>query len=447
MKRRDVMKNLAFGTAAGVSGILRDKNEAVAQTYSNATSGLPQLKITKVKCIATAPNGVRLNVVKVETSEPGLYGLGCATFQQRPSPVVAAVNDYLDDFCRGKDVDNIEDIWQTAYMDSNWRNGPVLNNAMSGLDMALWDIKGKRANMPLYQLLGGKSRFAVSCYTSTYGRDFAELEDGVQKLIERGYRVVKIQMSGGYYKQDRKPPFKDAGFGMPSDRYMNPVPYITIIPKMFEHIRNKFGDEIELLHDMVYERINPIDAINVIKLLEPYRPYFIEDPIAAEDIGYYKNLRQQTGVPIALGEEFNHPLEWIDIISGRLIDFIRCHISQIGGITPAIKIARFCEWFNIRSAWHGPNDVSPVGHAANAHIDLAIWNFGIQEFRNQPQETHEVFPGCPKFEKDKEGYGYMYVNETPGLGVDLDEKLAAKFPHKHISWSTNRRGDGTSIRR
>jgi len=448
MDRRNLIKRAGIGIAAGALGITSKAEQpptgsGVANTYAEATKGLPALKITNVKAILTAPQGIRLCVVKVETSEPGLYGLGCATFNQRPLPVAVAVDQYLNPFAKGRDADNIEDIWQTAYTSSYWRNGPVLNNALSGLDQALWDIKGKRANMPVYQLLGGKCRFAVDCYAHCGGRDLAQLEKSVRRTIEEGYRHVRIQLGGyGSPHLSKKSDFKNAGFGLPSDSHMQPGPYILATVKMFEHIRKTFGDEIELLHD-IHERIPPIQAIRLIKELEPYHPFFIEDPFAPEDNGYFRLLRQQTAVPIAMGELFNNPHEWIGLVSDRLIDFIRVHISQVGGLSVARKIATLCEWFNVRTAWHGPSDVSPIGHAANAHLDLAISNFGIQESVSFSPKTRDVFPGCPTV-KD----GYMYVNEAPGLGVDIDEKLAAKspLPDHPGYWSPVRRSDGTAVR-
>jgi len=443
MNRRNLIKGLGLGIAAGTLGIVSKSDEAMANEYAKATKGLPALKITNVKAILTAPQRIRLCVVKVETSEPGLYGLGCATFNQRPLPVVAAVDKYLDPFAKGRDVDNIEDMWQNAYTSSYWRNGPVLNNALSGLDQALWDIKGKRANMPVYQLLGGKCRFAVDCYTHCGGRDFAQTERSVRRAMEEGFRHIRIQLGGyGSPHLSKKPAFKEAGFGLPSDSLMETGPYVRATVKMFEHIRNTCGDEIELLHD-IHERIPPIQAINLIKQLEQFHPFFIEDPFAPEDNGYFKLLRQQTSVPIAMGELFNNPHEWTGLISERLIDFIRVHISQIGGLSVARKLAALCEWFNVRTAWHGPGDVSPVGHAANAHLDLAVSNFGIQEGVRFNDKTREVFPGSPTVKN-----GYMYVNEAPGFGVDIDEELAAKFPlpdHPGY-WRPVRRSDGTAVR-
>ncbi len=443
MNRRQVFKHLGCGAAAGMLGFLGRPDKSTAETYSKATNGLPPLKITNMKPILTCPQGQRLVVVKVETSEPGLYGLGCATFNQRAKAVAVAVEEYLAPFARGRDADNIEDIWQTAYTSSYWRNGPVLNNALSGLDQALWDIKGKRANMPVYQLLGGKCRFAVDCYAHSHGRDFQELEQSVRGNMVKGFRHIRIQLGGyGSAHLSKKPDFKDAGFGLSSDGHMEPYPYIKSTPKMFEHIRKTCGDEIELLHD-IHERIEPIDAINLIKKLEQYRPFFIEDPFPPESNGYFELLRQQSSTPIAMGELFNNPHEWVGLITGRLIDFIRVHISQAGGLSVARKIAALGEWFDVRTAWHGPGDVSPVGHAANAHLDLAISNFGIQESVYFNEETREIFPGSPTMKN-----GYMHVNEAPGFGVDIDEKLAKKFPLPEDPgyWRPIRRSDGSAVR-
>src|SRR5437899_4116438 len=262
MNRRNLFKTLALGTAAGSVGWL-GKSEAIsAEPHAPPNKPLPPLKITKVRAIQTAPQRTRLVVVKVETSEPGLYGLGCATFNQRPLSVVTAVEEYLDPFARDRDVDDIEDLWQNAYTSSYWRNGPVLNNALSGLDMALWDIKGKRANMPVYQLLGGKCRFAVDCYAHSSGRDLTELEQSVRANMEHGFRHIRIQIGGyGSPHLSTKPDFETEAFGLPVESHMDARPYLNAVPKMFERIRNTFGDEIELLHDM-HERVKPIAAIN-----------------------------------------------------------------------------------------------------------------------------------------------------------------------------------------
>ncbi len=439
-----MLKGAGLGTAAAVLGLLTRKDEAIAQVTANAAQGSAPLKITKVRPILTAPQArIRLVVVKVETSEPGLYGLGCATFNQRPLAVKTAVEEYLDPFCRGRDADNIEDLWQTAYTSSYWRNGPVLNNALSGVDQALWDIKGKRAGLPVYQLLGGKSRFAVACYTHSSGRDLAALEASVKRNVERGFRHIRIQLGGyGSPHLSTDADFEKEGFGLPVESHMDARPYLKATPKMFEHIRNNCGEDIELLHD-VHERVEPIDAINLCKELERYHPFFVEDPLPPEANGYFRSLRQQCATPIAMGELFNNPHEWVNLISERLIDFIRVHLSQVGGLTPARKIAALAEWFQVRTAWHGPGDVSPVGHAANAHLDLAVHNFGIQECVEFNDATREVFPGTPVIRN-----GYMYVNEAPGWGVDLNEELARKYPlpERPGYWLPTRRRDGTAVR-
>jgi mannonate dehydratase len=446
LNRRDAVKMIGLGSAAGLMGIFANLPAAARQPLSNETPGYARaakpVKIKSVKAIATAPQGSNLIVVKVETTEPGLYGLGCATFTQRAAAVVTAVNSYLNDFCTGRDVDNIEDMWQGAYVSSYWRNGPVLNNALSGIDQALWDIKGKRAGMPVYQLLGGKCRFAIDCYAHAGGNTPEEIADSVQGWMGKGFRHIRIQQGGyGALNLAQKPDFKEAGFGTPNDAFMDQRTYLKSVPKMFDAVRKKCGDDIELLHD-VHERVEPIDAINLVKSLEEYRPYFVEDPFSPENPKWFRLLRESTTVPIAMGELFNNQNEWKEPMINQWFDYIRCHISQIGGITPAMKVAKLGEWFNIKTAWHGPGDVSPVGHAANAHIDFAIWNFGIQESLNFNEATLEIFPGSPYLKN-----GYMYVNEAPGLGVDINEKAAAKYPahFRPGEWQV-RKKDGTIIR-
>ena len=409
---------------------------------------LPQLRITDVKTILTAPNGIMLVVVKVMTSEPGLHGLGCATFTQRPMAVATAVDEYLKPFLMGKDPDQIEDIYQSAFVSSYWRNGPVLNNALSGVDMALWDIKGKRANMPVYQLLGGKCRHAAALYAHAAGRDPQETADNVRKYIEKGYRYVRAQVGVPGYST------YGAGGGKvttknwtpidPNQHSFEPTPYVKAVIKLFDYLRTELGDDVELLHD-VHERIPPIQAITLAKELEKHRLFFLEDVFAPEDIEYLRILRPQTSTPIAISELFNNTLEYVPMIKDRLFDFIRVHISQIGGISPARKLAALCEFFGIRTAWHGPGDVSPVGHAANLALDLACYNFGIQEQHVFGQATQDVFPGCPELRD-----GYLWSNDLPGLGIDVDEELAKKFPFPahplNGGWAPVRRLDGTVIR-
>jgi mannonate dehydratase len=442
--RRGFLGAGIFGGASVLAhSAVMGQNDSTTNFTSPSSSGIKPVKIRSCRAITTAPDGIRLVVVKVETDEPGLYGLGCATFNQRPLPVVEAVNKYLAPFCQGRSADDIEDMWQNAYTSSYWRNGPVLNNALSGLDMALWDIKGKRAGMPVYQLLGGKCRFAVDLYAHAGGRDAKEVEDSVRSYVERGYRHVRIQLGGyGSSHLSGRADFKEAGMGLAVDEHMDAGPYLRAMPKLFEHVRKELGDEVELLHD-VHERINPIEAIGLVKELEKYRPFFIEDPFPPEQNGYFKLLRQQSACALAMGELFNNPHEWVDLITNRYIDFIRVHLSQIGGLTPARKLATLCEHFAVRTAWHGPGDVSPVGHACNAHLDMAVPNFGIQEGPRFSDRLKEIFPGCPEIKN-----GYMHVTDRPGFGIDLDEKEAAKYPLPDNPgyWTPIRRRDGTAVR-
>lgn len=410
---------------------------------SNSKKGgiwVSDLKITDVRTICTAPNGIRLVVVKVLTNEPGLYGVGCATFTQRPLAVVAAVEQYLKPFLIGRDPDNIEDIYQAAYVSSYWRSGPVLNNALSGVDQALWDIKGKRANMPVYQLLGGKCRDFVPVYTHASGRDVQEVEENVRKFMEQGFRYIRCQVAVPGMSTYGSRATSAAGRAT-----WESTPYCRVVPKLFEHLRSTVGEEIELLHD-IHERIPPIQAIGLAKELEKYNLFFLEDPFAPEDNEYFRFLRQQTAIPIAMGELYVNQSEYVPLVRDRLIDFMRVHISDIGGLSMARKLAAFCEFFGVRTAWHGPGDVSPVGHAANLALDLACHNFGIQELSLFRDETRAVFPGCPELRD-----GALLPIERPGLGVDVDEALAAKYPFPDTdplngAWREIRRVDGTVIR-
>ncbi|BFT73543.1 enolase C-terminal domain-like protein [Paenibacillus sp. P36] len=399
---------------------------------------MSHLQIRDVRVILTAPDGINLVVVKVETTEPGLYGIGCATFTQRHLTVANAVEQYLKPFLVGKDPRRIEDIWQTSMVSSYWRNGPVLNNAIAGVDMALWDIKGKLANMPVYDLLGGKCREAAAVYRHADGRDAQEVEHHVRAFIEQGYRYLRCQMGGygGRGHQLHSPENAQPGV------YFDPQAYSRSVLHLFEHMRLQLGGEIELLHD-IHERLVPIEAVRLAKQLEPYRLFFLEDALPPEQLDWFENLRSQCATPLAMGELFVHPAEWMPLISRRLIDFIRCHISAIGGLTPARKLATLCEAFGVRTAWHGPGDLSPVGAAANIHLDLASPNFGIQEWTEYSEQAREVFPGSPEVRN-----GYVYVNDKPGLGIDLDESKAALYPchDKLPAWTLARIPDGTAIR-
>ena len=429
---------------------------------------MTQVTIRDIRVILTEPDGVRLVIVKVETSEPGLYGVGCATFTQRPLPVKSAVEEYLRSFLLGRNVGDIEDIWQSAYVSSYWRNGGVMNNALSGVDQALWDIKGKMAGMPVYDLLGGRAREAAAVYVHASGREPAEVADRVDSFREQGFHHIRVQVdTPGYATYGTKggePSRQDAGDPgggprpvtswvreeSPGARYTHPggifepKPYMNSALNLFDHIRNRCGDDFEMLHD-VHERIPPIDGVWFAREVERFRLFFLEDLFAPEDQEYFRMVRQQCATPLAMGELWNNPHEVVPMIKDRLIDFIRIHVSQMGGITPCRKLAAMAELFGVRTAWHGPGDTSPVGHAANLMLDLNCWNFGIQEYSIIGDRTREVFPGTPEVRD-----GHMWSNGRPGLGIDIDENLAARFPHGDYAyggaWSEVRRADGSIVR-
>ena len=340
-------------------------------------------------------------------------------------------------------------------MSSYWRNGPVLFNAMSGVDIALWDIKGKRAGMPLYQLLGGKVRHGADCYFHASGASFSEVEESARaRRWSAGFRHVRVQVAtpgyAGYGARSTAP-----ATGRRADEAVGPTNPRAIwesgavraacCRSSSSTCARKLGDEVELLHD-VHERITLNQAINLCKALEPYRLFFLEDPFPPEENDHFRLLRQQTSIPLAMGELFNTQHEYLPLIKERLIDFIRIHISQIGGLSPARKVAALSEFFGVRTAWHGPGDASPLAHAAQLALELASYNFGVHEGGGFPTETQEVFVGCPEVKN-----GYMLAQEKPGLGIEVDEKLAAKFPipagppNFDYSWGTTRRKDGTVI--
>jgi mannonate dehydratase len=394
--------------------------------------------IKDVKTILTQPAGSRLVIVKIITSEPGLYGLGCATFTQRFHAVHAAIEKHLKPFAIGRDVARIEEFWNMAMVHGYWRNGPVLNNAISGFDQALWDIKGKMANMPVYELLGGKSREAAAVYGHAGGSTKEEVADHVKQYLEKGYRFVRVQM-GGYGGKATKMVKPE---GAPDGAYYDPREYARRMLEMIDYVRQEVGDEVELLHD-VHERLKPIDAVRFAKDLEPYNLFFLEDLLAPEDIQWFRNVRSQCATRLSMGELFNSPHEWRPLIEERLIDYIRMHVSQMGGITPARAVTLFANMYGVHTAWHGPGDTSPVGHAANLHIDLWAPNFGIQEWCRFNDLVYEIFPGLPEVRD-----GYMYPNGKPGLGIDVNEELAAKYPVQDTieQWTQTRWPDGSPAR-
>lgn len=409
------------------------------------------VRIANIRVIETAPEGINLTVVRVDTNQPGLYGLGCATFAYRHLAVKTLIEQYLRPLLIGRDASAIEELWRLMHQNAYWRNGPIENNAISGIDMALWDIKGKQAGMPLYQLFGGKVREGVAVYRHADGSDISALCERIHSYIEQGVTHIRCQ-SGGYGGSGYGSAPERAPRGAAPGVYLDAAKYMRETVQMFEVIRARFGDDVQLCHD-VHERLKPIDAVQLACALEPFSLFFLEDAIALEDGAWLEHLRAKTNIPLAQGELFNHPLEWRRLIAEQLIDFIRVHLTQIGGITPARKLQIFAEQYGVRTAWHGPGDMSPLAHAANIHLDLVSHNFGIQEWsgtqppnvviqelKGPPDALIDVFPGLPQLHQ-----GYVYANDLPGLGVDIDEREAAKYPCDNAItlWTQTRLIDGS----
>jgi len=450
MERRNFLKSGVGAAALGVArlgsgvGAFTLADEKVAR----AAVGVPTPKIKDISVIECQPQGVRLTVVKITTDQDGLYGYGCATFTQRADLVRPAVEKYLKPLLIGRTTDRIEDIWQLCYDSSYWKNGPVLNNAISGVDQALWDIKGRQANMPVYQLLGGKCREAVDTYGHAQGNDFPDVVASAKQYMAQGFRVVRVQIgipgmagyssSGGGATSDLKP--------LEPGPFYEPAYDLRRSLKMLEICRQELGEEVGLIHD-VHERLTVNEAVQFCKAAEKFDMFFVEDPLSPEDLEYFKQIRANCDTPIAMGELFNSPHEWQPLIEQRLIDYIRCHLSQVGGLSPARKIAILAEQYGVKTAWHGPGDVSPVGHMAQISLDIVSPNFGIQEYTPFNDRTQAIFKGCPVM-KD----GYFWVNEAPGWGIEIDEAEAAKAPftpgqnNLNGGWGVIRRQDGTVIK-
>lgn len=404
---------------------------------------MKNITIRDIKTIITAPHGINLVVVKVETSEPELYGLGCATFTWRYKAVIPAIQEYLRPMLIGRSVYNTEDIWQTMMGSSYWRNGPVLNNAISGVDEALWDIKGKIAGLPLYELFGGKCREGVAVYKHADGNTVEEVVENLHALQEQGYHYIRCQMGTYGGTMNGAPQKLNKPENAPDGMYYSPRLYMQNTVRLFEKVRNDVGWDVELLHD-IHERLTPIDTLNLVKEFEQFKMFYVEDALRPDQVGYFEKLRSHTTTPLAMGELFTNSLEWKTIIQNQWIDYIRVHISDIGGLTPARKLAAFSEAYQVRTAWHGPNDLSPVGMTAQMHLDLSSPNFGIQEFAGFNEAEEEVFPGCPEVRN-----GYAYLNDKPGIGVDFDEEKAKKYPAvdtMDFSWLYSRIEDGTAVR-
>ena len=398
------------------------------------------MKITEAKVIITSP-GRNFVSLKICTDE-GLYGVGDATLNGRELAVSAYLKDHIVPLLVGRDPHQIEDIWQFLYRGAYWRKGPVTMTAISAVDMALWDIKAKAANMPLYQLLGGKSRTGVMVYGHANGDSIEETVEEVGKFLEAGYHAVRAQtgipgLKSTYGVSKDKMFYEPADSDLPTENEWSTTKYLDNIPKLFETLRSAYGNEPHLLHD-VHHRLTPIEAASLGKDLESFRLFWLEDPVPAENQAGFRLIRQNTVTPLAVGEIFNTIWDCKQLIEEQLIDYIRTTIVHAGGLTHLRRIADFASLYHVRTGCHGATDLSPICMGAALHFDLWVPNFGIQEYMRHSEETNAVFPHSYSFQN-----GYMYPGDAVGHGVDINEKLAAKYPYQRAYLPVNRLEDGT----
>ena len=398
------------------------------------------MKITEARVIITSP-GRNFVSLKICTDE-GLYGVGDATLNGRELAVSAYLKDHIVPLLVGRDPHQIEDIWQFLYRGAYWRKGPVTMTAISAVDMALWDIKAKAANMPLYQLLGGKSRTGVMVYGHANGDSIEETVEEVGKFLEAGYHAVRAQtgipgLKSTYGVSKDKMFYEPADSDLPTENEWSTTKYLDNIPKLFETLRSAYGNEPHLLHD-VHHRLTPIEAASLGKDLESFRLFWLEDPVPAENQAGFRLIRQNTVTPLAVGEIFNTIWDCKQLIEEQLIDYIRTTIVHAGGLTHLRRIADFASLYHVRTGCHGATDLSPICMGAALHFDLWVPNFGIQEYMRHSEETNAVFPHSYSFQN-----GYMYPGDAVGHGVDINEKLAAKYPYQRAYLPVNRLEDGT----
>ena len=398
------------------------------------------MKITEARVIITSP-GRNFVSLKICTDE-GLYGVGDATLNGRELAVSAYLKDHIVPLLVGRDPHQIEDIWQFLYRGAYWRKGPVTMTAISAVDIALWDLKAKVANMPLYQLLGGKSRSGVMVYGHANGDSIEETVEEVGKYLDAGYHAVRAQtgipgLKSTYGVSKDKMFYEPADADLPTENEWSTTKYLDSLPKLFEKIRTVYGNEPHLLHD-VHHRLTPIEAASLGKDLESFRLFWLEDAVPAENQAGFRILRQNTVTPLAVGEIFNTIWDCKQLIEEQLIDYIRTTIVHAGGLTHLRRIADFASLYHVRTGCHGATDLSPICMGAALHFDLWVPNFGIQEYMRHSEETNAVFPHSYSFQN-----GYMYPGEAVGHGVDINEKLAAKYPYKRSYLPVNRLEDGT----
>ena len=398
------------------------------------------MKIVDAKVLVSCP-GRNFVTLKIVTDE-GIYGLGDATLNGRELAVASYLSDHVLPCILGRDPFQSEDIWQYLYRGAYWRRGPVTMTAIAAVDTALWDIRGKALNVPVFNLLGGRCRDGVLVYGHANGRDIEETTDAVGKYMAMGYRAVRAQtgvpgLPSTYGVAKDTMFYEPAAKGLPPESLWSTEKYLLQVPKLFAALRAKHGDDIHLLHD-AHHRLTPIEAARLGKSLEPYHLFWLEDAVTAELQEGFRVIRQHTTTPLAVGEVFNSIWDAHTLITEQLIDYLRMTVAHSGGITHLKKIAAMAEVYHVQTGSHGATDLSPVAMAAALHFDVSISNFGIQEYMRHTPETDEVFPHTYYFDD-----GYLHPGEAPGLGVDYDEEAAARWPYERAYLPVNRKMDGT----
>jgi mannonate dehydratase len=405
------------------------------------------MKITSAEVLITSPtrNFVTLKL----TTDDGITGLGDATVNGRELAAASYLRDHVAPLLPGLDPHRIEDTWQYLYRGAYWRRGPITMAAIAAVDMALWDIKGKVAGLPVYQLLGGASRNGLLAYGHASGVSPAALSESIHEHLEKGYRAIRVQsaipgiralygVAAQAQASGERYDYEPAGRGgRPVEEDWDSAAYIRHVPGVFEAVRQEFGTELPLLHDG-HHRLTPIEAAKLGRRLEPYDLFWLEDCTPGETQQGLRLVRQHTTTPLAIGEVFNTVWDFQQLITEQLIDYVRAAATHFGGITALRKVMDFAAQYQIRSGFHGPTDVSPVGFAAQLHVGLAIHNFGIQEYMEHSSATNEVFPQSMSFVD-----GYLHPGETSGLGVEIDEAAASRFPYQPAYLPVSRLHDGT----
>jgi mannonate dehydratase len=397
-------------------------------------------KITSAKVIVTSP-GRNFVTLKIET-EDGVYGLGDATLNGRELSVASYLQDHIVPCLIGRDAHRIEDIWQYLYKGAYWRRGPVTMSAIAAVDTALWDIKGKIAGLPVYQLLGGASREGVMVYGHANGTTIEDTIEAALDYQRQGYKAIRIQcgvpgMPSTYGVSKDRYFYEPADADLPTENVWNTSKYLRIVPELFKAAREALGWDVHLLHD-IHHRLTPIEAGRLGKDLEPYRPFWLEDATPAENQEAFRLIREHTTTPLAVGEIFNSIWDAKDLIQNQLIDYIRATVVHAGGITHLRRIASLADLYQVKTGCHGATDLSPVCMAAALHFDLSVPNFGVQEYMRHTPETDAVFPHAYTFEQ-----GMMHPGDKPGLGVEIDEELAATYEYNRAFLPVNRLEDGT----